>query len=342
MQEIGNFNGPDPLRTDEENTHWGLWCIISAPLILGADLSVKETVDRIWPTITNADALMINDAWAGHPGTLVKSYPATDSSSALMLDQASCDGSAESTGWSLDGGKLRAPGGQQCLDGLAKSGPTGQSDNGMVSCPPPTTKCGSTPCPGCGALLVNCTDAQGAWTHDAGSGVLMWNSTGPDEAAAQGGPGGAKCLSARPSSGVGGFYGGPKAALTSLGNCPKGGTVANTSSFSLSATGELKAGSGACIVARAMFGPQLWSKPLPDGKVAVLVVNIAETAQDFELPLADVPGLSCGGSCAVRDVWAGKDLPPQAKSVAMALRTHQSGFYILGPAKAVRNPSTRP
>jgi hypothetical protein len=32
MQEIGNFAGADPLRTDEENTHWGLWCIISAPV----------------------------------------------------------------------------------------------------------------------------------------------------------------------------------------------------------------------------------------------------------------------------------------------------------------------
>ena len=31
MQEIGNFNGPDPLRTDEENTHWG--CVGCLPLL---------------------------------------------------------------------------------------------------------------------------------------------------------------------------------------------------------------------------------------------------------------------------------------------------------------------
>ena len=31
MQEIGNFNGPDPLRTDEENTHWG--CVGDLPLL---------------------------------------------------------------------------------------------------------------------------------------------------------------------------------------------------------------------------------------------------------------------------------------------------------------------
>eukprot|EP01051_Picozoa_sp_SAG22_P017160 SAG22_NODE_2581_length_2419_cov_1.480603_3_plen_72_part_00 len=43
MQEIGNYNGPDPLRTDEEKTHWALWVIISSPLILGLDMSIAET-----------------------------------------------------------------------------------------------------------------------------------------------------------------------------------------------------------------------------------------------------------------------------------------------------------
>ena len=77
MQEIGNYRGVEPLRSDEERTHWGLWSIISAPLILGADLTDQSMMDRIWPTITNTDALAINDAWAGKPGTLVRSYPAT-------------------------------------------------------------------------------------------------------------------------------------------------------------------------------------------------------------------------------------------------------------------------
>eukprot|EP00428_Durinskia_dybowskii_P051098 CAMPEP_0170325158 /NCGR_PEP_ID=MMETSP0116_2-20130129/63439_1 /TAXON_ID=400756 /ORGANISM="Durinskia baltica, Strain CSIRO CS-38" /LENGTH=55 /DNA_ID=CAMNT_0010578181 /DNA_START=136 /DNA_END=300 /DNA_ORIENTATION=- len=36
----------------------------------------RETMDRVWPTITNLDALAVNEAWAGLPGTLVKSYPA--------------------------------------------------------------------------------------------------------------------------------------------------------------------------------------------------------------------------------------------------------------------------
>ena len=88
MSEVGNYNGADPLRTDEEQSHWGLWCIVSAPLILGLDMSQKDTMDRVWDTITNTDALAINAAWAGHPGTLVKTYPATGGpQTAVMVDQ---------------------------------------------------------------------------------------------------------------------------------------------------------------------------------------------------------------------------------------------------------------
>ena len=52
MSEIGNFHGPDPLRTDEERTHWGLWVVQSAPLILGLDMANSTNMDRIWPTGT--------------------------------------------------------------------------------------------------------------------------------------------------------------------------------------------------------------------------------------------------------------------------------------------------
>ena len=94
MQEIGNFNGNDPLRTDEEQTNWGLYIVTSSPLILGNDLSIKETMDRIWPTITNTEALAINADFVGHPGTLVRSYPATDPGAPIVAVHGECDGSA--------------------------------------------------------------------------------------------------------------------------------------------------------------------------------------------------------------------------------------------------------
>jgi hypothetical protein len=149
-------------------------------LILGLDMSIDETMDRIWPTITNPDALMINDAWLGHPGTLVKSYPSGNSSAELMLNQAACTGGADTTGWKLTAmGKLKSPDGLHCLDGaqVRRSGPTGQSTSGMVSCPPPTKKCGATPCPGCGSILGSCDAATGIWNHDETTGVLQWNLT---------------------------------------------------------------------------------------------------------------------------------------------------------------------
>jgi hypothetical protein len=315
-------------------------------------------MDRIWSTITNPDALMINDAWAGHPGTLVKSYPATNAGAALMIDQAACGGGGggggtPTTGWKLEGGKLIAPGqAAQCLDGTSKGGPTGQSTSGMVSCPPPTTNCNGKAggsCPGCGMLFANCSAAVGEWTlkavnftNDGVHQVLQWaptlvrsssSSSGSSEAAVVPPAAKPKCLSARPSSLVGGFYGGPKAALTTLGNCPGGGKIASTSTFTLSTAGELKVGSGMCLTAHALYGAQLWHKPLPGGKVAVLIVNLAPETQDFSLPLADVPSLNCGaGKCTVRDVWLQKDMAPEKDHVPMTLREHESGFYILGVA----------
>lgn len=164
----------------------------------------------------NDQLSVLSPQLGAHSGRLacqqVKSYPATSAGAALMINQAACDGKKQTTGWKLESGKLIAPPtpGQpaQCLDGAAKGGgPTGQSTNGMVSCPPPTTKCGDRVCPGCGNLFTNCSSAKGTWTHDSVTKVLQW-ALAPDAAeAAVGVPPSAKpkCLNAHPSSPVGGF-----------------------------------------------------------------------------------------------------------------------------------------
>jgi hypothetical protein len=69
-------------------------------------------MDRVWSTITNPDALSINKQWVGHPGTLVKAYPAI--SPDKMAIQTTCSsgtvgGSGSGVGWSLKDGKLIAP-----------------------------------------------------------------------------------------------------------------------------------------------------------------------------------------------------------------------------------------
>ena len=172
-------------------------------------------------------------------------------------------------------------------------------------------------------MFVNCSSgsANAKWTYNASSKLLY--SSDPQSKAA-------KCLSAHPPAPVGGFYGGPNPALTSIGSCPK--NAPSSSQFTFTADGEIRAGTGVCLMARRLFGPQLWSKPLPKGRVAVLVVNLALQTQEFALPLADVPALKCTGQCSVRDVRAQKDIQPQAKEVHMKLREHESGFFILGPS----------
>ena len=49
------------LNLEEAQTHFAAWCIVSAPLVLGNDLTDEETMDKIWPIISNREALEVND-----------------------------------------------------------------------------------------------------------------------------------------------------------------------------------------------------------------------------------------------------------------------------------------
>jgi alpha-galactosidase len=73
-REIGNFckDGPGKNQRcfDEERSHFGLWCVMSSPLVLGFNLSNQDQMGRVWPIITNKEAIAIDHAWAGMPGTL--------------------------------------------------------------------------------------------------------------------------------------------------------------------------------------------------------------------------------------------------------------------------------
>ena len=75
MLEVGCANGPggadDPgLSDDETASHFGAWCIVSSPLILSNDLNNATIMDKIWPIITNTDALRVNQAWGGFSGSV--------------------------------------------------------------------------------------------------------------------------------------------------------------------------------------------------------------------------------------------------------------------------------
>lgn len=69
MMEVGRFKGS--LAMVESRTHFGAWCIVSSPLILGLDITNKTLLDSVWDIITNPEAIAVNQNWEGHPGRLV-------------------------------------------------------------------------------------------------------------------------------------------------------------------------------------------------------------------------------------------------------------------------------
>lgn len=72
MLEVGRL---ESYAADE--AHFGLWVVTSSPLILGFDMLDDKTMERVWPIITNTEAIAINQAWFGSPGQLLMSRDAS-------------------------------------------------------------------------------------------------------------------------------------------------------------------------------------------------------------------------------------------------------------------------
>jgi alpha-galactosidase len=70
MLEVGNLLG-DFMHT-QSRTHFGAWCIVSSPLILSLDVTNDALVDSVWDILSNDEAIAVNQAWAGHPGRLLR------------------------------------------------------------------------------------------------------------------------------------------------------------------------------------------------------------------------------------------------------------------------------
>ena len=57
-----------------ERAHFGAWCIVSSPLTIGFDVTDTALLDSVWPTISNQEAIAVNQNWAGHPGWHQRSW----------------------------------------------------------------------------------------------------------------------------------------------------------------------------------------------------------------------------------------------------------------------------
>lgn len=74
MLQVGTTRtGGSGRNFTDSRSHFGMWCIVSSPLILGMDFSEKDLVDLVWPIISNKEAIAINqDFVAPHAGKMVK------------------------------------------------------------------------------------------------------------------------------------------------------------------------------------------------------------------------------------------------------------------------------
>lgn len=61
---------PCGMDSTEQRTHFGAWCIVSAPLVLAMDLRDSAALDAAWPVLSNKEAIRVNQQWAGDSGRL--------------------------------------------------------------------------------------------------------------------------------------------------------------------------------------------------------------------------------------------------------------------------------
>mmetsp|Transcript_42271 Transcript_42271/g.116922 ORF Transcript_42271/g.116922 Transcript_42271/m.116922 type:complete len:993 (-) Transcript_42271:2191-5169(-) len=76
--EVGNL--PDWMGLGWQQAHFGAWCIMSSPLILGFDLRDDELVAKLWPFLANKEAIAVSQTWGGHPGWRLKGWTPDGSS----------------------------------------------------------------------------------------------------------------------------------------------------------------------------------------------------------------------------------------------------------------------
>lgn len=62
MLEVGRLHGNSPHSWNQ--AHFGAWCIVSAPLVLGLELT-EANLAPIIDIIANKEALAVSQSWEG-------------------------------------------------------------------------------------------------------------------------------------------------------------------------------------------------------------------------------------------------------------------------------------
>lgn len=106
MLEVGRM--PEH-NAAESRSHFGAWAVVSAPLVLGFDLSNASRLAKAWPTISNAEVIAVSQSWqkgAPHPtGALLQSWQARNVPTMTVRGSCAADTGGKGgayTGWRWD------------------------------------------------------------------------------------------------------------------------------------------------------------------------------------------------------------------------------------------------
>jgi hypothetical protein len=314
-------------------------CIVSrrSPLILGHDLTDDAVMDRIWPIITNRDALKISQSFGAskHPGGLVRkwtppSHPSAPPNETLQWPWALNDDPVATRGWSLpaDVGKpghvrhrAAAPAAEgeeedtERYDGaeLCLTAPVEGKDKSKVL----LSQCTSPVAPNQSWVREANGTLHLETAHDAQCLVLA-NGRGPSVELFRCKPGGNEEWNFSPLNGT-------LCSHTIKGDVPKCISARNSPCDGDSGDGTM----------------QLWAKPQPGGAVAVFILNnlpIGSSNISSVVTLAELnytAAHAAAGGSEVLDVWSGEALPPLEAGAtelhAAAIGSYSSTFLLITP-----------
>jgi alpha-galactosidase len=70
-------------------------------------------------------------------------------------------------------------------------------------------------------------------------------------------------------------------------------------------------------------------KPIGKGRVAVLLMNMAEDTQMLTADFSKIPGITCTVGCKVRDIWQHKDLGAFNGTATVQVESHDAAFLVV-------------
>ena len=301
MLEVGRVRSGGAGSEDPgwNRAHFGAWCIVSAPLVLGMDLTDEKLVP-VLDVIGNKLALGVNQDWAGHPGSLVRTLPPapppapTPAAAGTYAVGAKCEKTdATQNQWSILGDSIKH--GEMCLDAKDKT------QLRLVTCDATSATQKFTQDP----------KVKGRITVNGGKGCLdIYGST--------------NCMPLVDRRvDIFGCNGKQTNQLFEI----DGGSLKANCGECLAARKSPASGGGKDVATDS----QLWAKPLSKGAAAALFINGGDSSASISIHLKELNMTATGAT--VQDVWTGAVLGKTTDGSFMTpmINGTDSAFLIFTP-----------